>query len=382
MWPSVTTHYNSRVYATCLFCNSALGANDVIEHFPVGRRLAYDAAHGRLWVVCQTCERWNLSPIEMRWEAIEEAERAFRGTRVRVSSDNIGLARLRDDTELVRIGQPPRIELAVWRYGDQFDKRHRRTMRTVGVTAAASIASAAFMGSQFWAGVAVLGSAASLLNIAVNVSTLVQRWKRENKIRTTVCDENGATIAVTESAAREISFVTGGPELDWKLKVPRHATRTAGPLARALGVKERIHRTNECVYLRGEHASRVLAKVLPHVNSEGAGKRRVQDAMDIVTEAQNLQQLLQKASTSKRPSRSEYMDDGTAPLGAMPAPMRLALEMSLHEEDERRAMDGELHLLEQRWREADAIAKIADALLLPSSIDEQLSAIKEGGPRR
>ena len=58
------------MYATCLFCNRPLGHNESIEHFPVGRRLAFDAAKGRLWVVCPACERWNLTPLEERWEAI------------------------------------------------------------------------------------------------------------------------------------------------------------------------------------------------------------------------------------------------------------------------------------------------------------------------
>jgi hypothetical protein len=40
----------------------------------------------------------------------------------------------------------------------------------------------------------------------------------------------------------------------------------------------------------------------------------------------------------------------------------LALEMALHEEAERRAMDGELAELEAMWREAEEIAAIADAL--------------------
>lgn len=39
------------MYTTCLFCHSSLGTNETIESFPVGRRLAFDAAHGRLWVV-------------------------------------------------------------------------------------------------------------------------------------------------------------------------------------------------------------------------------------------------------------------------------------------------------------------------------------------
>jgi hypothetical protein len=79
------------VYSTCLFCRRSLGANAFIEHFPVGRRLAFDPARGRLWVVCRHCERWNLTPIETRWEAIEEGERAFRTTPPRAFTENVGL---------------------------------------------------------------------------------------------------------------------------------------------------------------------------------------------------------------------------------------------------------------------------------------------------
>src|SRR5882762_2016781 len=114
------------MYTTCLFCNADLGRNDVIEHFQVGRRLAFDAAKGRLWVVCRKCERWNLTPVEERWEAIEECERAFRGTKLRVSDEDVGLARISEGTELVRIGAPRRPEFAAWRYGDQFGRRRKK----------------------------------------------------------------------------------------------------------------------------------------------------------------------------------------------------------------------------------------------------------------
>src|SRR6185436_203896 len=120
------------MYTTCLFCNSDLGRNEVIEHFPVGRRLAFDASKGRLWVVCKRCERWNLTPLEERWEAIEQAERLYRDTRTRVATDQIGLARLRGGTELVRIGEPLRPEFAAWRYGDQFGRRRRRQLLFAG----------------------------------------------------------------------------------------------------------------------------------------------------------------------------------------------------------------------------------------------------------
>ena len=87
-----------------MFCNRPLGINEVIETFPVGRRLAFDAAQGRLWVVCRKCERWNLSPVEERWEAVEMCEKIFRDTRVRVSTENVGLAKHHEGLELVRIG--------------------------------------------------------------------------------------------------------------------------------------------------------------------------------------------------------------------------------------------------------------------------------------
>src|SRR5262245_17397275 len=120
------------MYRHCLFCAADLGSNEVVEQFPVGRRLAFDAAAGRLWVVCRGCQRWNLSPLEERWEAIESCERMFEGTRLRVSTEHIGLAKLNEGLELVRIGKPMRPEFAAWRYEDQFGKRRRRYALRVG----------------------------------------------------------------------------------------------------------------------------------------------------------------------------------------------------------------------------------------------------------
>ena len=111
------------MYKTCLFCKKPLGSNQVIEYFPVGRRLAFDGEKGRLWVVCPRCLRWNLTPLEERWEAIEECERIYRDTRVRVSTENIGIARHGGGLDLVRIGKARRREFAAWRYGDLFRRR-------------------------------------------------------------------------------------------------------------------------------------------------------------------------------------------------------------------------------------------------------------------
>ncbi len=152
------------MYSTCLFCHSSLGTNEGIEAFPVGRRLAFDADKGRLWVVCRKCARWNLTPLEERLEAIEACERAFSSTRMRLSTDNVGLARLSDGLELVRVGKPQRPEFAAWRYGDVFGRRQRNFMIAsglVGVAAIVNLASGSFLGPML--GLAGFGGALSLV---------------------------------------------------------------------------------------------------------------------------------------------------------------------------------------------------------------------------
>jgi len=46
-----TLLYSFRMLASCLFCAAKLGVNDQLPTFPVGRRLAFDAKQGRLWVI-------------------------------------------------------------------------------------------------------------------------------------------------------------------------------------------------------------------------------------------------------------------------------------------------------------------------------------------
>lgn len=128
------------MFSTCLHCTKDLGKNEIIETLPIGRRLAFDAAQGRLWVVCRHCAKWNLVPFDTRLESIDVCERLYRDTRTRYATDNIGLARVKEGLELVRIGQPLRPEFASWRYGDSFGKRRRRNLVIGGATIVGGIA--------------------------------------------------------------------------------------------------------------------------------------------------------------------------------------------------------------------------------------------------
>src|SRR5688500_4040998 len=157
------------MYATCIHCHASLGANAAVEAFPVGRRLAFDARRGRLWAVCDACGRWNLSPLEERWEAIDACERLFRDTRVRVSTGNVGLARLREGLELVRVGEPLRPELAAWRYGRQYARRRWQAAArgALGIGAAGGFVAASVLVPMV-AAVGVFAAVATLPAFAAN----------------------------------------------------------------------------------------------------------------------------------------------------------------------------------------------------------------------
>ena len=243
------------MYSTCLFCNADLGKNEVVEHFPVGRRLAFDAAKGRLWVVCRKCERWNLTPLEERWEAIEECERAFADTRRRVSTDNIGLARLPEGLELVRIGQPQRPEMAAWRYGDQFGRRRKRHLAMI---AGAAVVGGAIIVAGPVAGLIGTGAFSPLLNIA-NIANISYRQRK--RVRIPLAD--GGVIETNMLLASQARLVSAGqdtPGIILKLAPPRGRMWMGG-------IDNGVP-----VTLRGEDAVRAAGMILPLLNHAGGGR--------------------------------------------------------------------------------------------------------------
>src|SRR3989442_723564 len=110
------------MYTTCAFCNGKLDGDGGPSGLGVGRRLAFDAWKGRLWVICPKCSRWNLAPLEERWEKVEALARAAREGRVAAATAQVALIRWQA-YDLVQVGKPPRLELATWRYGERLKAR-------------------------------------------------------------------------------------------------------------------------------------------------------------------------------------------------------------------------------------------------------------------
>jgi hypothetical protein len=344
------------MYSTCLFCNRPLGSNESIEHFPVGRRLAFDAAKGRLWVVCPSCERWNLTPLEERWEAIEDAERLYRGTRLRAATDQIGLARLRDRTELVRIGAPLRPEFAAWRYGDQFGRRRRRQMLVAG------------------AGLTAIGAVVAG-GVAAGVGVGGLGWMLARIARTAVKGNPRSVVARIRTNDKQILRVRLG-----------HLSQTSlepGSLAPiAIDLRHDAGRWR----FEGPEAMRVASTLMPKVNRYGGTKQTIAQAVNELEEQHGsegyLDRLSRVARVTTRPPMSRVrfgiMNDlPDAGLFGLTPVQRLAFEMALHEEAERRAMEGELAELEAAWREAEEIAAIADNLLIPAGVERKLEDIHQ-----
>lgn len=349
------------MYSTCIFCNKPLGTNEAVEAFPVGRRLAFDAARGRLWVVCRSCERWNLSPLDERWEAVEQAERLYRDTRKRVATDNIGLAKVDDGTTLVRIGSPLRPEFAAWRYGDQFGRRRTKAMLLAGGGVAAVLAATAGTAA---AGVGIGGFSWMIAQMSQNIV----RGSPDTVVAKIRSDRHGI-MQVRRRHLAESSLSRAGD----------------GSLSLHLRFK------NGSAEFTGREAERIAAIVVPKVNRFGGRKSTVSDAVEEIESLGGPERFLAHLADVSPSLMREWVPDRTPRwrrgernftkfgLFSLPAPYRLGLEMALHEEAERRAMDGELAELERAWREAEEVAEIADNLLVPESVDDQFRKLKGKG---
>jgi hypothetical protein len=341
------------MYATCLFCHSRLGTNDVVEPFPVGRRLAFDAGRGRLWVVCFSCGRWNLSPLEERWEAIETCERLFRASRMRVTTAEIGLARLGEGTELVRIGAPLRPEFAAWRYGTRFTKRRTRTRIAVaGTVIAAGAGAVAFapllVPALTFGTLSLLAfpGFTTLFGTVPVVGALAARdyVQHERVVGHLVRRDRVLTVRAKHVRSTEL-HVRGGDPATITLDVPHDAG---------------------WAHFDGLEAMHAASTLLAGANRYGAPAAQVRDAVALVEELGDAATYLRAASSlgDARNSRMISLLNLWRHLGALHLSSTecLALEMALHEESERRALEGELALLESAWRDAEAIARIADVI--------------------
>lgn len=325
------------MYSACLYCHGNLGRNELVPKFPVGRRLAFDSRKGRLWVVCGHCARWNLSALEERWEAIEECERHFRATRIRVSTENIGLAELSSGVILIRIGKPLWPEFAAWRYGKRFSKRRVRTGLAAGTVVTSALA--------LTAGVAAAGFGGLAFTMAYAAGLWIGDEGHKRRRATKVKLGNQICV-LTQDHAEAMRIFPDGP--------------------RRYGLA--FHHSRGVELLRGPDVRRVMGHVIPALSPFGGDQNQVKGAIGMIDSAGSAEYYINDAL--------ERANRACGFLTQLPVEGRLALEMSLQEDGERRALNGELAALERAWRDAEQIAAIADTLLLPGDVLERVAGLQ------
>lgn len=355
----------------CIWCNRAFPANDSVESLPVGRRIAFDEERGRLWVVCRGCERWNLVPIEERWEAIEECARAFRDSRLRASTDQIGLARLGDGTELVRIGRPVRAEFAAWRYGDQFGRRRvRATALGIGGVAAAG----ALAGGAITLGVSLVAlfPLFQVSTILFSVSTFGPLFRQAP-----ISDPEGPGSIIPVGHPRLIT--ASDAEGGWGLEIAYAATLDERGKPNEGWWRREVNKSTGMGSRRfvGASARAILARHAPRLNRTGASSTRIRGAVDLIGEAGSAAALpaFLARHRSRFTSQQVFGDSGSLP--SLGREVRLALEMAAHEEVERAVLEGELTALAAQWRNAEEEAAISDDLLVPESVQTNMARLRK-----
>jgi len=309
------------VYQTCLSCKRQLGSNATLESMPVGRRLAFDAAKGRLWVVCPTCRAWNLTPIDERWEAVEDCERLFRATRLRYATSEVGLAHLPSALELIRVGRPLFPELAAWRYGQRLSRlrrawRGRSLSRLVGEPAVFHLVPDAPHALQL---VPVADAPRVRLNPA----------------------RDGASWSLERPLAPMDPDLPGG----WT------SLRAAIPLGQTFA---------------GADGLRFGAGLFSILNRDLPVKRLLPDALAWLDRFGNpFEENAEGRGPASAFRHTEIVRD-------LAASVRFALEIATQESEEAVFLRGELRVLTGAWRQAEEIAAIADSLARPDWIERWL----------
>lgn len=238
------------------------------------------------WRSSPSADDWR-TPLEVRWEAIEAAERRFRDTRTRTSTENIGLARLPEGTELVRIGKPKRPEFAAWRYGDQFGRRQRNFL--FGAVTLGTLGTGLAFGSMIIAG----GSA---LALPIHLYNLARLAKQRLGGGTSIRDDAGNPIPVPE-----IHY--GAPKIRPSDDYPDGWYLDLGAIP------------GETRILSGAAAVEALSVLLPRVNTAGAGRSKVAAAVRQIEEAGHPEAYFREVELRARKAEA----GATAPWPRFPA---------------------------------------------------------------
>lgn len=336
----------------CLVCGAAFGDEPLLDHLPPARRVAYDGERGRLWLVCPACRRWSLVPLEDRWEALEELERATRDRgKVLSSTDRIALIEV-GPLEVVRVGGATRTEEAWWRYGRELLSRRSRYGR---VSVTATVATGALIAGGWTTGAFGLFGAWWISSYAPDAIKNSARWYRfgsdawRGRARCAACGHEFRRL--TFRAREELVLVPAG----------EGEVEIVGPCPRCGAMQDGGFRPG------ADASGLMLRRILAHQHFSGADGDEVRRATRLIEEVGEPGRLTPL-----------LLRDGRR-LGDLQRTGALALEIASNEASELRKLEMEVAELEAVWRREEELASIIDGELTPLPPLEALRRRLRGG---
>jgi len=334
----------------CTVCSADLGENSEVEHFPVSERIAYDPERGRLWAICHRCDRWNLSPLEDRWEALEDLEKLWERTTVRVSSESMALARTLGGMWIVRVGDKGGgDEFAFWRWGrdGKWLTKSRRPLHWGWLA-----------GGVAGAGLTAMAPIAAPILGAVALKTYFALSTTEDFNTALVIDGDGRADRIAKNELRNLGLTPRDDDLGWSIQMQRMMDANGRPVS---NWNDPNYETVGYVEYTGAAALQIARRALPIVNRRRFSDRRIVEALKEIEGAPSTAEFLPHVASQK---------PRWVALKYYPESLRLGIEMALFQQREREAMEGQLERLEAEWEEAERLAAISDSLLPPDGWEE------------
>jgi hypothetical protein len=327
------------MYTECAFCAGSLGGDGGHSGLGVGRRFSFDGWKSRAWVICQRCGRWNLTPLDTRLDTIDALDRWARVGRVAATSEQVTLVRV-GPYDVVRIGRPPRVEMATWRYGERMKARRREQLKVyvpvavavVGVTIAINAAAGGGVG-------AMMGNLPGVID---GITTGIIGNRRVGGIEPPICARCGGIMQLRAKHIEHARFThTAQADLALLLSCPR--------------CKE------EGALLEGHDAELALRQGMTYLNlkKKKASKRKAEEAAQYLDRHGGAEAFIHNTTRMERKLKDLIVQEA------------LAVEMAVDEQ-------AELRELERQWHEAEELADIADGLLVDPAVEEELRRLKGG----
>lgn len=325
------------MYTTCGFCAGQLGGEGGATGLGVGRRFAYDAWRSRAWVICSKCGRWNLTPFDTREDIIGKLEDLAAAGRVAATSEQVALIRI-GALDVVRVGKPRRPEYATWRYGERVKARERERLKFI--IPATAVAIGGMVAFNFAVGGGMAYMIGQIPGMADSLYTGIVGNRKVTNVEPPVCEKCGQ-VMVLRAKHLQHARLTHTAHADLALLL-------SCPSCKVYGAQ-----------LEGGDAELVLRAGLTFVNLKKGKrvKKKAEEAAGYVDRHGGPEQFIRLTTRIEKS------------VGSLVGAEALALEMAVDEQ-------AELRELERQWKQAEEIASIADSMLLPPSVDDQLNRLK------